>query len=353
MRIVLIEDEAREPLSADIHDLDDFEVLAFPPPRDMSLFEILDVDADLFLIDYELDTPQPDDSIAHYRGGTLAARVREEKPEFPIVLLTRSSLGTWTTAERTIRAGRTFDDILYKDTHLRCDRDTARAKLVSLVRGYQALRNSKGRTASELLDLLQTNDIGRDKAKQAVPPDDGWEAVEAAHWVRSVLLRYPGVLYDSAFAATALGMSIKSFSQAPVLDLLEPAKYQGIFNEERQCWWRHTLFDLANDVCSPSDRTHDLRDEFRVAAGEELGVALDPSIDEETEGRADTICHLLCIPTRIETSLPYRPDTRPKVMDEARISFKAVRETNMVDENYLDSQSKALLRGIREVHHAP
>ena len=352
LRIVLIEDEAREPLSASIHDLGDFEVLAFPPPGDLSLCKILEANADLFLIDYELDTPQPDDSIAHYRGATLAARVREEKPEFPIVLLTRSSLGTWTSAQRTIRAGRTFDGVLYKDTHLRRDRDTARAKLVSLARGYEALRNSEDRTVSALLDLLQTDDVGREEALKAVPPDDGWKAVEAAHWVRSILLRYPGVLYGLAFAATALGISIDSFNQAPMMELLKPAEYQGIFNEERQRWWRHRLFEVANDLCLASDRTLGLREGFRAAAGERVGLDLGRSLDVETGDRADTVCHLLDIPTRIESSLPYRPDARPQVMDEARISFKAIRETNLVEENYLDSESKILLKDIRQAPHA-
>ena len=38
-------------------------------------------------------------------------------------------------------------------------------------------------------------------------------------------------------------------------------------------------------------------------------------------------------------------------MDEARVSFRAIQETNCVDENYLDTQSKALLEEIRQQTH--
>ena len=351
LQIVLIEDQDRESLAAKIRELGDgdLEVVALSPPSDLDLAEVLDANPDLFLIDYELDAQQPDDSIATYRGTTLAARIREERPEFPIVLLTRSQLYLWTSEQRTVKVGRTFDSILYKEEHLREAANATYDQLVSLARGYKVLRESEERTVSSLLDLLRTDDVGREKALEAQLPSDGWKAVEAAHRIRSVLLRYPGVVYDPAHAATALGISNNSFNQPQVLNLLERAKYRGPFDEEKPRWWRHTLFDIANELYTTTEEKLGLGEGFRSMASEKLGLELEPSSDAETGTvPADTVCYLLGIPIRIETSLPYRPDARPPVMDEARVSFKAIRETNLVDENHLDAVSRDLLEEIRQ-----
>ena len=75
--------------------------------------------ADLFLVDYELDTRSTGLTLSRLiRGMTFAARLREERPAYPIALLTSSDLPAWTAVQRTARVGATFDDILYKDTGL-------------------------------------------------------------------------------------------------------------------------------------------------------------------------------------------------------------------------------------------
>lgn len=352
LRIVLIEDEDRVQLRARIEGLGDLEVKTLPPPSNLDLSEMLQSDADLFLIDYELDTAQSDGSIANYRGMTLAARLREKTPEYPIVLLTRPEITSWSFAQRTVRAGGTFDSILYKVQDVVESPNTTLNRLVSLAHGYTMLRDSKDRSSSSLLNLLQTDESGHENALRATPPGGGWAAVEAANWIRLVLLRYPGVLYDSRHAATALGISIDSFEKPPVLELLGDAEYHGPFAGEKRRWWRHSLFDVALRVCGDREKGQGLREGFRVAGSELLGFQLEPSKDRQT-GRvpADTVCHVLGIPVRIETSLPYRPDVRPSVMDEARVSFKAIQETNCVDENFLDTQSRALLEEIRRQPH--
>lgn len=350
-RLVLIEDDARESLRDSLQGLGDLDVVALPPPRDLDLADVLEENADLFLIDYELDTRQPDGSIANYRGTTLAARIREERPEFPIVLLTRSNLPIWTSEQRTVEAGGAFESVLYKEEDLRNAPDATYTKLVAIARGYRVLREANDRTPFALLDLLQTDEAGQARALDALPPDDGWKAVEAARWIRSVLLRYPGVVYGPTYAATALGISIDSFNQPAIRELLAPAEYLGPFAEELARWWRHALFDIANRLGATTETGIGLRDGFRAAASENVGLELEPARDEETGvAPADDVCYFLDIPVRIESSLPYQPDPRPSVMDEARISFKAIRETNWVDENHLDAASRAILPEIRRPH---
>ena len=353
IRIVLIDDSQvdRNRLSTEINSLGNLEVIALPPPSDLDLSSMLDVRADIFLIDYELDTRQPDDSFANYQGMTLAARLREKTPEYPIVLLTRPDLQAWSSAQRIARFRGSFDAILYKE-NIQSHPDKTLNRLSSLAEGYRVLRESEDRSVDSLLDLLKTDELGQENALRATPPRDGWASVEAASWIRSVLLRYPGVLYDCNHAATALGISIDSFEQPSVQDLLGDATYRGPFAEEKRRWWRHSLFEVAFKVCGSRERDHALRDVFRVAASEKLGTDLQPSQDPQTGATpADTVCYVLSIPVRIETSLSYRPDNRPSVMDEARVSFQAIQETNDVDENYLDTSSRTLLEEIRRRPH--
>ena len=352
LKVVLIDDDDRDRKNVPdrIRDIsnDEVEVIALPPPPDLDLAELLSADADLFLVDYELDTRQGNGSVAPYLGMTFAARLREVWPAYPIVLLTRSDLPAWTSAQRTARAGSTFDDIVYKDTGLDADPLATHAKLVSLARGYQRLRESSVRSLSALLGLMQTDDVGREKAEEALPPPGGWREFEAAHWIRSVLLRYPGVLYDTAHAATAVGISLDDFKQQQVLDLLRDAEYRGPFCEEGQHWWRHQLFDIAYRLSGTLDSELGLREGFRLAAANMLGFELAASKDIETGAApADTVCYLLEVPVRIETSLPYQPDSRPPVMEIARISFKAVRESNDVEEVHVDPASRARIDEIR------
>ena len=350
-RIALIEDKDGESLRLSVEQLGEgnFQVSLFYPPSDLNLATAMDANADLFLVDYELDTAQEDKSIANYRGTTLAARLRELRPEHPIVLLTRSDLSLWATDHRTVEASSTFDDILYKDQELRTDRAAAKTKLLSLATDYKKLRESFDRSVPTLLGMLRTDEEGQEQSLLSNPPGNGWKAVEVAKWVRSTLIRYPGILYDPIHAATALGISMDSFNNPSVREVLEPAEYQGLFSASEERWWRHTLFQVANQFGETANTGLSLREGFRVAAKLKLGLEVKPAVDEQTGiGTADTVCYCLNIPIRIESSLPYHPDARPRVMDEARVSFKAIRETNDVDESHLDSVHRELMREIQQ-----
>ena len=353
LSVALIDDEDGVDLASVICRLADepIDVYPFLPPPTLDLREILEVNADISLVDYELDTSQADGSIAPYRGLTFASRLREMRPDHPIALLTRSGLDAWTTAQRTAFTAPPFDTVLYKEEHLRKDTAGTFRRLDSLAQGYSTLRGQIGRSACSVQDLLETlSTDGRAQrlALQALPPEDGWGAFEAADWIRNSLLCFPGILYDDRHAATALGISVKSFWQQPVLDLFRRAKYGGPFAQESRRWWRHVLFDIGLEVCAELEPQADLRETFYVAAHECHGIILERSVDAET-GRApaDTVCYLLNTPTRIESSLPYRPDNRAEIMDQARVSFRAIREGNEVDENYIDSGSRQYVQAIR------
>jgi hypothetical protein len=62
---------------------------------------------------------------------------------------------------------------------------------------------------------------------------------------------------------------------------------------------------------------------------------------------AECVCYVLSKPVKREFSLPYWPDNRPVVMDEARVSFKAIRESNEFKEEYVAPDASALVRPIQ------
>ena len=355
LRIVLIEDKDGDRLKAAIERLGggEFEVSAFLPPVNLDLREAFAIDADLYLVDYELDQEQDDKSIANYRGATLATHLRERKPDSPIVLLTSMDLPTWTMDQRVVEASNIFDDVVYKDQELRDDPASVKAKLLSLGLGCRDLRLCGDRSVSALLGLLNTDDDGMEQALLANPPHSEWTAAEAAKWIRSTLLEYPGVLYDCRHSAVAIGISLESFNNSEVRDIFESAEYRGLFCATYRRWWRHKLYEIAFQYSESFAAGAGTRRGFRDAAESKLGVAIEPAIDEETnDWPSDTVCHLYGIPVRIENSLPYRPDNRPRVMDEARISFRAIRESNDVDENHLDAKHRELMQRIREEGNA-
>ena len=109
------------------------------------------------------------------------------------------------------------------------------------------------------------------------------------------------------------------------------------------------MFRIANEFIGTERESLGLYKGLRVAAEEEFDLGLEPARDVETEIEpADTVCHLLDVPVRLETSLPYRSDERPRVMDEARVSFKAIRERNDVDENNFDEVHRGIMKEIQQ-----
>lgn len=66
------------------------------------------------------------------------------------------------------------------------------------------------------------------------------------------------------------------------------------------------------------------------------------------EAPAEWVCYILRQPVMIKYSLSYKPDTRPAVMDEARVSYEAVRTSNDFDDKLVDPLGRELISGIRK-----
>jgi hypothetical protein len=67
------------------------------------------------------------------------------------------------------------------------------------------------------------------------------------------------------------------------------------------------------------------------------------------ESPPEWVCYILKRPVMIKYSLSYKPDSRPRVMDEARVSFAAIRTSNDFDERLVDPLGREMIPEIRKM----
>ncbi|MCL4553097.1 MAG: hypothetical protein M1305_06060, partial [Candidatus Marsarchaeota archaeon] len=123
-------------------------------------------------------------------------------------------------------------------------------KLINLVEGFERLKKVGEKTWRGLLDALDTTEMGDDLLRSAQPPllkEREWRVPEAARWIRDVLVKYPGILYDSLHAATALGIEEAAFLAPLVQEYFGDSRYTGVFaSDDGPRWWKMRLLVRAN-----------------------------------------------------------------------------------------------------------
>lgn len=310
---------------------------------------------DLFLVDYILDVQQDDGSYANYRGGTLATAIRDRAPDHPVVLITRKSVVDTRKKQELKSELRVIDDILYKsEVHEEYDRVVG--EIVNLAAGFESLRRvpTDQRDWDSLLDALRASPEESDLLHRAAPPlyvgqDAGrstWTVSQIADWMRNILIAYPGILYGPVFAATELRISVGAFLSPEVQELFSEAKYTGVFAPLEGRWWRERLWRAAMEYVEDSQFADKFATTFRQFTGQELESS--KSI-VRGEVPADTVCYIYHQPVMYKYTVAYRPDNRPPVMDPARISFKAIQQSNEVQRALIEGVSDEFLERIREM----
>jgi len=186
--------------------------------------------------------------------------------------------------------------------------------------------------------------------REASPPIEGkqWNIPQAANWIRNVVMGFPGILYDDLTSATRLGLDLESFTaDAAVKDLFEPAKYRGVFHKYQQRWWRNRLFNIAQTYMVERDISGAVFQKFADAFEREYKRILKHSVCvyDGTE-IADWVCYIYNKPVKQRNSIPYYPDNRPAVMDQARVSFKAIQESNDFDASLVDADSYEIVQKL-------
>lgn len=325
----------------------DLECQLVPPPEWSNLDEFVASTPDLYLIDYQLGMVQPDGSKADYQGSTLAAEIRARLPDCPIVLITRQLILDQLDPQtsRQIKGHMPmYDGLILKDRIDDKLEETQRL-LVSIADGFRILGGTTDAKWQSLVNATGADDDEGELLQEAAPPvqKGAWIVTEAAGWIRDVVLGFPGILYDPVNAATRLGVSEEAFLAEEVQELVRSAGYQGVFAPYEGRWWKGRLFRIAAELAADQGVHGPINQAFPEAFHGRFGRQLPPAecVWDHTP-IPNWVCHVLRKPVKIKHSLRYYPDNRPSIMDQARVSFRAVRESNDFDEELLDSEGSAL-----------
>ena len=359
IKIVYIDDVESELLKykgkfeADKRTKDRFTITVLNTPKSQGEYESINkANPDLLLVDYDLATPDNKGQVIGFSGVTLATELRQKFPEIPIVLFTRKSvfkIENYFNMRETLSS---IDQIIYKQDSFKEDLPILN-ELFNLATGFKILRDNTSKEWPDLIKLIGAPSDDIDLLSQCNPPvipRRDWSASAVATWIRNVILKYPGLVYDPVHSATFLGISEDAFISDSVQSAFKLAKYSGIFPPSTGRWWKSTLRSVANSFMKKTEKNLPLREGFPAAWKRTQNSSLERStcIFSGTSP-AEWVCYILNKPVMIEYSLHYNPDTRPIVMDEARISFEAIKTSNSFDEKLFDPVGQKLIPEIKKM----
>lgn len=358
MRIVYyddVPDEAAGIRGALQREVQDLAIETMPPPQALGQEDEQARGADLFLVDFALTHPAESAAPVGYVGTTLAAHLRALFPDVPLVVITKRDVLDHLKTEQRRQLGERLscDEVMIKQEVLdNPQREVMR--LVSLAEGFRVLKEEPPNSWDQVLVHLRVDQKSAEAGRlhESGPPIAREMTVSAiASWIRKVLMQFPGILYDDLHAATNLGLSVESFQSQPVQEMMAKAKYAGVFSADgfQGYWWKDRLRSAAIAMLEDAGHRGDVIPAFAETLRSKLGIVIESSrcIWDGSPG-ADRVCHLLQKPVKLEHTLSYSVDSRPAVMDQARVSFRAIRESEDFMEDLLDPIGRDLLQSIQD-----
>jgi hypothetical protein len=335
---------------------DRFNIITCRPSSSSEVYKkIEDVSPELILVDLDLSSADDKGEVIGFNGLTLMTELRQKVPYVPLVLFTKKSLFENHYSEIPNNLLYMLDEIMYKDTLQKSDNSTPLKELYDLAIGYHKLKEVKNRDWNTVFELLEAPEEDYDDIISSAPPGllktkYPYSIIEISKWIRKVLLEYPGILYDSLHSATFLGITEEDFLSPPIQDFFSEAKYSGIFTppEAKSSWWKSKLSEIARMNMNDDETKMPLREVF-YSTWNQIN---DSNVDRSKciysgDSPAEWVCHILKKPMMLRNSLLYHPDSRPEIMDEARISFKAIITSNDVNDEMVDQMSQDILKDIR------
>jgi hypothetical protein len=331
---------------------DKFTIITRNSPKTDQDYKLIYQDnPELMLIDVDLTRPDSEGNVAGISGVTLSTELRQRFPDAPIVLFSRPSV--FRAQDYPGRILSNIDQTVYKKDLFTPD-SRLMDSLYELATGFSKLRSKRSRKWVDLLKVIAAPEIDYENLRLTNPPIDSqtqWSVSEAAAWIRNTLIKYPGLLYDGVHAATFLGVSENAFRSGPLQEAFAKAKYCGLFPPLDGRWWKSKLQQIANAMMTQRERNLLLREGFPPAWERARKTGIERSICIFSgESPAEWVCYILEKPVMIKYSLSYRPDSRPPAMDEARVSFEAIRTSNDVNDELFDPLGRELLPEIRSMH---
>jgi DNA-binding NarL/FixJ family response regulator len=201
------------------------------------LSPINDNKPDLILVDHNLTEIGTGDI---KKGSTIAALIREKHPNYAIACITGQ--------DQPIEAQQRLSyEAIFSMTDIEKHYETMKA----IAKTYRKLNAKKPRKADGLISLLKPPQEDEMKLKSILPQEikenfkDTSLLPNISHWVRNILFKRPGFLYDRIWTATYLGLTETGFGK--VQNLFEAAKYKGVFADESQeRWWKSRLLEILS-----------------------------------------------------------------------------------------------------------
>jgi hypothetical protein len=306
--------------------------LNFPPEHLSDISE----DYDAYLLDLDLSSVSKDGHSVGYRGSALAAELRLSTQTSPIILVTRQTIidsASWW--RQILESNIDVDSVIYKGDFL-SDPETYRSQIITLIEGYKLLSRLPSGSWLDVLNLLGADDESRSKIKESNPPVNGnnWNIPHTARWIRQVLMKYPGVMFDALYASARLGIDIQDYKSSEVMNYFSDTLYQGPFaNDASPHWWSTLLLKKGTQLVIEQNLHGPIHKVFGEAFSQAFGVQLRPSeCVYDKSANANYVCYLYQSPVQPSNSVPYYPDNRPSSMETARVSFRAIKELNAFDE---------------------
>ena len=315
------------------------------PPHDLA--EVANWELDILLIDYDLASATDEGKLIGYSGNSLATELRNRQPFCPIVLVSRENKLSGRSSHLTT-GGSDVDLILYKDKILQ-DKQRALHEILVLHEGYMQLEAIQKQPWSEVLDQLGAEEEEQRKIREAFPPigkGHRWYVPATIEWIRTVLMGYPGILYDSLHASARLGINEASFASKAVQEIFADAKYKGPLAGFGERWWSDRLVGIATRTIIDANVEGPISEGFAEAYALVRHQKLERArcvVDRKPI--ADQICYILRQPVKRENSIIYYPDSRPPIMDTARVSLEGIVKDEF-DEALVEASSVDVVREV-------
>jgi CheY-like chemotaxis protein len=214
------------------------------------------------LVDYRLDQEQ---AVA-FKGGTIAAALREAMPDTPLILFTTEErLRQWVDQQVGIRT--LFDWQLIKGTVLSSDeaRDLARRSVASIATSFALVVETRDRLRAEadVWDVIriameaEPHELQPFRSSTVLVPHKE-SASQIGRWILVEALHHPGPLINSADARVLVGLDLDSWVHPRVSEWRERSLYTGVFAGVRTDWyWRGRLSrqvdELFEGALAPED----------------------------------------------------------------------------------------------------
>ena len=283
----------------------------------------------IVFLDYRLDdSPIDEDGTrADYRGGTIAAELKERHPEVAVVLLTtEEKLHAWLDGSPRVKD--LFDATVLKSALTSPSREGVAAEMEDLGRGYKALatafRKKSPADPWDRLRLLMRATPSEGPSIRALGTGEAPDNLgDAASWLLRQALRWPGPLIDQYEAAAKLGIEKSSFDAVREHTLLTATQYEGAFGIYLPRWWRGRLEKQLRSIAGKDAAGAASR---RAAAlAERTGAPMTAAHCAWCEGEfADRSCSLCRQAVDQSHCLPATLDERPAWADRAVVCFRCI-----------------------------